>query len=64
MFWDRPHFERHDGLLDSSAAKRLQQAYVVYPPSNGYPEMRSINMPVGNAIDYARIFGGIIVRVA
>lgn len=60
MFWDA----RTDGLFGTPYANSLPQAYVVYPPSEHFPhETRSINMPIGNAKDYAKIFGGRVVLV-
>lgn len=61
MNW--PWYEsRTDGLFGMPYADSLPQAYVVYPPCKEWPhESRSINMPVGNARDYAKIFGGHVV---
>lgn len=49
---------RTEGLLDSVRAKAMPQAYVVYPEG-----FRSINMPIGNAQSYAKIFGGTVHRL-
>jgi hypothetical protein len=51
-------YDRTDGLLDSTFAKSLPQGYVIYPEG-----FRSINMPIGNARDYAKIFGGKVVAL-
>lgn len=48
----------YEGLLQSVYAQRLPQAYVIYPEG-----FRSVDMPIGNARDYANIFGGTVVAV-
>jgi hypothetical protein len=57
--------EPYDGLVGSDTWKRMYpRAYVVYPPSDSYPvALRSIDMPIGNARNYAKIFGGKVVRI-
>lgn len=66
LFGDARHSEEpYDGLIGSPGWKRLKpRAYVVYPACEAYPhETRSIDMPVGNARDYAKIFGGKVVLI-
>lgn len=51
------------GLIGSDSWNRLvPRAYVEYPPSEHFPHpMRSIEMPLGNAREYAEIFGGKVI---
>ena len=48
-------WNRTSGLLDGCSADGMKKAYVRY--TDGY---RSMDMPVGNAVDYAKMFGGIV----
>lgn len=47
---------RYDGLLDH-APSHFPKAHVVYPDGE-----RSITMAVGNAYEYAELFGGEVIR--
>lgn len=53
MNWLTYWKNRTSGLLDAPSTDRMAKGYVRYP--DGY---RSIDMPLGNAADYAKIFGG------
>ncbi|MDE2426282.1 MAG: hypothetical protein KGO96_10300 [Elusimicrobia bacterium] len=48
-------FNRTSGLLNGRSADGMKMAYVRYPEG-----FRSVDMPVGNAADYARVFGGTV----
>ena len=49
---------RTTGLLNGASTRGMDRAYVIYPGG-----MQSMNMPIGNAHDYAKIFGGTVVPV-
>lgn len=50
---------RTEGLFGGVSSRGMRQGYVLYPDGT-----RSINMPLGNAADYKKIFGGRLVPIA
>ncbi len=49
---------KHEGLFSSRTARSYPQARVLYKDGQ-----YSANMPIGNAVDYANVFGGQVVPV-
>lgn len=47
---------RTDGLVGGASSAGMKLGYVIYPDG-----LRSIDMPAGNAMDYAEIFGGVVI---
>lgn len=58
LLWLAKNFKlwKYEGSISSLKASKMPQICVYYPDINKW----SINMPIGNAIDYAEIFNGII----
>lgn len=58
-------FYVHEGLFGSSRARQYPQGRVLYHKKFGFEDAGrlSCEMPLGNCVHYASIFGGIVVPV-